>query len=108
MLSVPDGRSGRTLINATPIPAEGDAITSVVATMQDLVPLEEIPELSDLPVIFISAYGRDETVARALEPGAADYIVKSFSPTELVARFRAAVRRHAEPEPFVVGELAID
>ena len=38
------------------------------------MPLEEIPELSDLPVIFISAYGRDETVARALEPGAADYI----------------------------------
>ena len=61
MLSVPDGRSDRTLINATPIPAEGDAITSVVATMQDLVPLDEIPELSDLPVIFISAYGRDET-----------------------------------------------
>ena len=67
-----------------------------------------IPELSDLPVIFISAYGRDETVARALEAGAADYIVKPFSPTELVARVRAALRRHEEPEPFVLGELAID
>ena len=67
-----------------------------------------IPELSDLPVIFISAYGRDETVAKALEAGAADYIVKPFSPTELVARVRAALRRHKEPEPFVLGELAID
>ena len=67
-----------------------------------------IPELSDLPVIFISAYGRDETVAKALEAGAADYIVKPFSPTELVARVRAALRRHEEPEPFVLGELAID
>ena len=31
-----------------------------------------------------------------------------FSPTELVARLRAALRRHDEPEPFVLGELAID
>ena len=67
-----------------------------------------IPELSDLPVIFISGYGRDETVARALESGAADYIVKPFSSTELVARVRAALRRHEEPRPFVLGELAID
>ena len=45
--------------------------------------LAQIPELADLPVIFISAYGRDETVARVLESGAADYIAKPFSPTEL-------------------------
>ena len=70
--------------------------------------MERVPELSDLPVIFISAYGRDETIARALETGAADYIVKPFSPTELTARIRAALRRRAEPESFVLGELAID
>ena len=38
-----------------------------------------VPELADLPVIFISAYGREETVARALQAGAADYVVKPFS-----------------------------
>ena len=70
--------------------------------------MQRIPELSDLPVIFISAYGRDEIVAKALEAGAADYIVKPFSPTELVARVRAALRRHGAPEPFVLGQLAID
>ena len=70
--------------------------------------LQQVPELSDLPVIFISAYRRDDTVAQALEAGAADYIAKPFSPTELVARVRAALRRHAEPEPFVLGDLAID
>ena len=69
--------------------------------------MESIPELADLPVVFISGYGRDETIARALESGAADYIVKPFSATELVARVRAALRRHAEPEPFVLGELSI-
>ena len=70
--------------------------------------MQQVSELSDLPVIFISAYRRDETVAKALEAGAADFIAKPFSPTELTARVRAALRRHAEPEPFVLGELAID
>ena len=70
--------------------------------------MQTVPELADLPVIFISGYGRDETIARALEAGADDYIVKPFSPTELVARIRAALRRRADPEPFVLGDLAID
>ena len=70
--------------------------------------MRRIPQLADLPVIFISAYGRDETIARALELGAADYIVKPFSPTELTARVRAALRRRAGPERFLLGDLAID
>ena len=70
--------------------------------------MAQVPELADLPVIFISGYGRDETIARALEAGADDYIVKPFSPTELAARVRAALRRRAGPEPFVLGDLTID
>ena len=35
--------------------------------------MKHVPEGADLPVIFISAYGRDETIARALGAGAADY-----------------------------------
>ena len=42
--------------------------------------MQEIPEMRELVVIFISAYGREETVTQALENGAADYIVKPFSP----------------------------
>ncbi len=74
----------------------------------------DILSVSRIPVIFLSAYGRDETVARVLEQGATDYIVKPFSPTELVARVRAALRRFGEPlltspaEPFVLGDLRID
>ena len=70
--------------------------------------------VSRVPVVFLSVYGGDEVVARALEEGATDYIVKPFSPTELVARVRAALRRFEEPRggapagPFVLGELAID
>ena len=70
--------------------------------------MEKVPGMADLPVIFISGYGRDETVARALEAGAADYIVKPFSTAELTARVRAVLRRRAGAKPFVLGDLAID
>ena len=70
--------------------------------------MRTVPELADLPVIFISGYGRDETIARALEAGADDYVVKPFSPTELMARIRAALRRRSNQAPFVLGNLAID
>ena len=70
--------------------------------------MQTLPALADLPVIFLSAYGRGDTVARALEAGAADYIVKPFSPAELVARVKVALARHAGPEPFRLGELVID
>ena len=70
--------------------------------------MKSVPELADVPVIFISGYRRDETIARALEAGAADYIVKPFSPTELRARIRAALRRHADPEFYHLGDLTID
>ena len=45
VLSLPDGRSVTTLINATPIHAEDGTVASVVVTMQDLAPLEELERM---------------------------------------------------------------
>ncbi len=76
--------------------------------------MEQTPEMAGLPVIFLSAYGRDETIADALQKGASDYLVKPFSPTELVARIEAALRRRAAPdldeqrEPYRLSGLYID
>ena len=73
--------------------------------------MKDILEVADVPVIFLSAYGREELVARAFDTGAADYVVKPFSPTELSARIRAALRRRVptEPsEPYVLGDLTVD
>ena len=73
--------------------------------------MRDILDVADVPVIFLSAYGREEVVAKAFEMGAVDYVVKPFSPTELSARIKAALRRRvtAEPsEPYVLGELTID
>ena len=76
--------------------------------------MESVPGLAGVPVIFLSAYGRDQVIARALEAGAEDYVVKPFSPTELVARVQTVLRRRAAselsepPEPYRRGELTID
>ena len=70
--------------------------------------MKSVPEMADLPVIFISGYGQGETIAGALDAGAADYVVKPFSAAELTARVRTALRHRAGAETFVLGELAID
>ena len=76
--------------------------------------MQDILDIASVPVIFLSAYGQEEIVAKAFDNGADDYIVKPFSPTELSARIRAALRRResnepAEPsEPYRHGDLTID
>ena len=77
--------------------------------------MHDIQGTADVPVIFLSAYGQDDTVARALDMGAADYLVKPFSPTELAARIRAALRKRLEPFPgepsggsFAVAGLSVE
>ena len=56
---------------------------------------ERLRELSDMPIIFVTAVGKEADIVRGLEMGADDYIVKPFSPRELVARIEAVLRRGA-------------
>ena len=76
--------------------------------------MTSIHKKTDLPVIFLSAYGQERVIAKAFDMGAADYVVKPFAPTELTARIRAALRRHSgggllvKPGAYTVGELAIN
>ena len=73
--------------------------------------MKDILETADVPVVFLSAYGQDRLVARALDMGAVDYVAKPFSPTELAARIRAALRKRAaseSSEPYVLGGLVVN
>ena len=68
---------------------------------------------SDVPIIMLTAKGEEADRIAGLELGADDYLVKPFSPRELVARVRALLRRaHVESEPqrdrLEFGDLEID
>ena len=59
-----------------------------------------IRETSNVPIIMLTAKGEVEDRIIGLELGADDYLIKPFSPRELVARVRALLRRaHTEAEP---------
>ena len=68
--------------------------------------------LKSLPVIFLTAKGEEIDRVLGLEIGADDYVVKPFSPRELVARVKAVLRRQSRPDekPDVVevGEIHLD
>ena len=72
-----------------------------------------IRDVSNVPIIMLTAKGEVEDRIIGLELGADDYLVKPFSPRELVARVRALFRRaHKEAEPqaevLEYGVLTID
>jgi DNA-binding response OmpR family regulator len=70
-----------------------------------------IRERSDVPVLFLSARGEDEDKLRGLALGADDYIVKSATPAEVVARVKAVLRRSDNGRSRAVrrfGRLEID
>ena len=59
-----------------------------------------LEEISNVPVIMITARGDEAHRVTGLELGADDYVVKPFSPAEVVARVRAVMRRvSAPPDP---------
>ena len=60
---------------------------------------------SNVPIIMVTARDSEVDKVVGLELGADDYVTKPFSSRELVARIRAVLRRHAEPEELVTNVL---
>lgn len=66
--------------------------------MDGLSVCKEIRKTSDVPIIFLTAKGEEWNRVNGLRMGADDYIVKPFSPGELVARMEAVLRRYTKQE----------
>jgi DNA-binding response OmpR family regulator len=60
--------------------------------------VRKVRETSDVPILFLSARQEDSDKIRGLGLGADDYIVKSATPAEVVARVRAVLRRYRRGE----------
>jgi len=67
---------------------------------------KRLREMSDVPIIFVTARTDVKEVVRGLEMGADDYIVKPYENDELVARVRAHLRR--APRPSMSEELVFN
>ncbi len=73
--------------------------------------LKNRPDLSDIPVIFLTAKVSEEDKLRGFDLGADDYITKPFSVKELLARVNAVLRRvgkKKEGKVFKIGGLEVD
>ncbi len=71
----------------------------------------KLREWSKVPIIVLSARGREEDKVKALDAGADDYLTKPFGVNELLARMRVALRHAAQPatEPkLTFGDLELD
>lgn len=67
---------------------------------------------ASMPIIVISARGKEEDKIKALDAGADDYLTKPFGVGELLARIRVALRRSAHSESgasqFAMGDVKVD
>ena len=76
--------------------------------------MERIREVSEAPIIFLSANDQEENVVKALEMGADDYMIKPFSSTELLARIASSLRKQRTVDTpmssrfYHVDDLSID
>ena len=57
--------------------------------------IKAIPELRDIPVVFVSAKGQESEIQTGLEAGAEEYILKPFAPDELVKQVQTVLDRVA-------------
>ncbi len=70
--------------------------------------LRTIREISQVPVIMLTAKGEEDDKVKGLELGADDYVTKPFSPRELVSRVKAVLRRGATFEEDEEGVIDVD
>ncbi len=105
----------------------GEALAALAQRIPDLVILDimlpgedgfevcrRIREVSDVPIIMLTALGSDADKVKGLRLGADDYVAKPFSAQELLARVEAVLRRTrptevpGRPVVFTLGDLHMD
>ena len=71
-------------------------IDIMMPNMDGIMATRKIREISQVPVIFLSAKSEDADKILGLDIGADDYVTKPFNPLELVARVKSQIRRYTE------------
>ncbi|HEX9808656.1 MAG TPA: phosphate regulon transcriptional regulator PhoB [Alphaproteobacteria bacterium] len=88
-----------------------DWMVPLVSGMEVCRRLRRRPETRELPVIMLTARGEEADRVRGLNTGADDYVTKPFSPSELIARMHAVLRRARpalESDSIAYGDIVMD
>lgn len=88
-----------------------DWMLPLVSGLEVCRQLRRAPATRGLPIIMLTAKSEEGDRIRGLDSGADDYVVKPFSPSELVARLRAVIRRaqpNAAENVLRYADLAMD
>jgi two-component system phosphate regulon response regulator PhoB len=88
-----------------------DWMLPLVSGLEVCRQIRRAPATRSLPVIMLTARGAEADRIRGLDSGADDYVVKPFSPSELVARLRAVIRRaqpNAADDVLLYADVAMD
>lgn len=109
--AVPTDTMEEALDRAAVLPPEAAILDLLLPDGDGIELCRRLREWSQMPIILLSAIGDEDEKVRALEAGADDYVVKPFSPRELVARLEAALRRAgagAEEPAIRIDGLEVD
>ena len=104
MLHAPDGRSVTTLVNSTPIFSEEGEVESVVVTLQDMTPLEELERLR---VEFLGIVSHELRTPLSAIKGSVDTLLEAsaeLDPAEMTQFFRI-IRDQSESMRHLIGDL---
>ena len=88
----------------------------MMPVMDGIAATEQIRQISNVPIIFLTAKAESEDMIKGLNAGADDYITKPFVPGEVLARVRSQLRRYAslgsrpadEEHVLTIGSISLD
>jgi len=92
-----DGKAGLRALYAAP--PDLVVLDVTMPGLDGFATLERIRDLSDVPVVMLTARAQELEKVRGLKSGADDYVTKPFGRQELLARVQALLRRSGEREP---------
>ena len=97
VIVAPDGRAAQQIIERDPPPALVllDVMLPFVDGHQILACVKARDGWQNVPVMMLTAKSQEKDIVRALDAGAADYLVKPFKPEELRARVKRLVKEGA-------------
>jgi DNA-binding response OmpR family regulator len=108
--SASDGRQALARAESEPRP-DLVVLDLMLPGLDGLEVCRRLREISDVPIIMLTARSTEEDRLEGLELGADDYVIKPFSPRELAARVRAVLRRlpgSSDGPPLRLGRLMVD